>query len=195
MGAKAYTRIEQVGAINGVVLEIGSDRGEGSTVFLARFCLRNNLDFYSIDFEKSAYERAKEIKGVKAYNTTGENFLETIFPTINRKISFAYLDGFDYIYPGMKESLIKHQSSLYGKYGFELTNYNSMLSHLYQVESIVKFASNRCYILIDDTWSVGILYNGKGGFAVPFLLKNGFSVIECGTEKDMFNSYVFLGRL
>lgn len=194
MGARAYTKIKDIGPMNGVVIEIGSERGEGSTKFLSNFCLKNNLDFYSIDFEKEAYDRASIIEGVKAYNTTGEIFLRVIFPKFNHMISFAYLDGFDFILPGMREQIVRNQRKVYSSYGFNLSNNNSMKSHLLISELILQYASDKCYIIIDDTWFNGKNYKGKGGLAVPFLLENDFKIIECGTNKNIFNSYVFLGK-
>lgn len=194
MGARAYRKIIEVVPLDGVVVEIGSDRGEGSTEFIAGVCLRQKVPFFSVDFNKKAFGRAESINGVIAHNTTGEHFLRKLFPKVGRKIAFAYLDGFDYTFPGMKPGKVAQQANTYSKYGFELTNFNSMFSHLTQSQLIVEHAASKCFIVIDDTWTNGTCCMGKGALAVPFLLESGFNILECGNVDNIYLSYVFLGR-
>jgi hypothetical protein len=73
MGAAAYKLIEKYkDLIKGDIVEIGSDRGEGSTQYLSDFSRQNNLNFYSIDFEGGAFQRARNIIGENAYCMKGD---------------------------------------------------------------------------------------------------------------------------
>ena len=194
MGAGAFRRFEAyVEFIKGDIVEIGSERGEGSTRYLADMAMRNNLTFYSIDFEKEAYERAKKIIGDNAFQMLGEDFLDR-YEGSKDKIGFAYLDNFDFEYPHLVGSdLIKNQKALYNKYEIELNNENSKAVHLLQTKKVVKYADDICIILFDDTYinEQGI-YDGKGGTAVPYLLKEGWNILDSQLHGPFLTQYVTL---
>lgn len=99
MGARAYTLI---GAKDfqlrrgSTLLEIGSERGEGSTNWLFNYAQRMGLHFITVDFSRDIYERAREIVGSRAFHITGEDFLDLGSPP--SLVSFAYLDNVDWIW-------------------------------------------------------------------------------------------------
>ena len=183
--------------LSGSVVEIGSLRGEGSTIRLAESCQEWNLKFYSVDFDQKAYERTKEVDGVLAYKMTGEEFLCDVFPK-GERICCAYLDNFDWTYPGFERNRrYMVVMAKYAEHGFEMTNLNSQLAHLVQCVLIERLAAKRCLIILDDTWAVDkgermledktwepdIGYDGKGGLAVPYLLTRDFKVLMARKEK------------
>jgi len=69
-GASAYTMLDEVVDeldAGGAIVEIGSDRGEGSTAFLSRLANSTRRRFFSIDFSTEGYSNAKAICGSCAY--------------------------------------------------------------------------------------------------------------------------------
>jgi hypothetical protein len=68
-GASAYTILDEVRSeldASGVILEIGSDRGEGSTSFLSMLANSTGRHFFSIDFSAEGYSNAQKICGMCA---------------------------------------------------------------------------------------------------------------------------------
>jgi hypothetical protein len=95
------------------VLEIGSDRFEGSTAFFADICRQQNVPFYSVDCEPQAHDRAKAVEGVHAFLKTGEDFIRDVLPGLGVKFSFVFLDNFDFLpftYEGLRITYEKHIS-------------------------------------------------------------------------------------
>lgn len=205
MGARSYVLIDKYCAEfkeNEVVLEIGSSRGEGSTEYFAEFCRKRNVPFYSVDFEPSAYNRAKATQGTIAYQCTGEHFLENIFPKLDLngldlKIRFAYLDNFDWIWNGGESSqFYKNQINLYKKYNLVMNNENSQSAHLEQSILIDKYSADNCLILFDDTWqTMDGGFSGKGGKAVSTLLGMGYKIIASGAVGiQVMDSFVAVSK-
>ena len=201
MGARAYTLIQNhLENITGAVVEIGSERNEGSTTFLHKICKENDIKFYTVDFNELQYLNAKMITNGNAYNMTGEHFFEHIFPSHNEKVSFAYLDNFDLVtHDGRNWD---RRKSLYHKHGLNMFGHNndSKQAHLTQAMYVEKFSADKCFVLIDDTWidDVSNVIMGKGAYAVGFLLESEFKLLNCifkGNEVEgLKNGYAFLGR-
>ena len=80
----------------GSFVEIGSDRGEGSTAYLSQFAERTGRDFFSVDFAPEGVANARRVCGACAYQGLGEEFLQNAFSTVSKfgTISFAYLDNY-----------------------------------------------------------------------------------------------------
>lgn len=217
MGARSYTLIEKYkDFIKGDLVEIGSERGEGSTQFFSNFAKENNLNFYSIDFEKGAYERAESIIGENAYCMTGEDFLDNVYKQKESKIGAAYLDNFDFCYPNLVGSqLISDQSSLYDQYGIKLNNDNSKLAHLNQTKKIIEnYIDGFCLLMFDDTYIntperitsyrkskmtkkeqlLKLDYDGKGGTAVPYLLNKGWKPVDYNFNGSPNDGFIFLSN-
>ena len=201
MGARAYTFIEDhLDEIKGTVIEVGSERNEGSTTFLYRVCRTNGIKFYTVDFNEEQYLNAKKITNGNAYNMTGEHFFEHIFPSYNEKIPFAYLDNFDlFTHDGRNWD---RRKSLYKKHGLQMSSHNndSKQAHLRQAMYVEKFAADTCFVLLDDTWidKKSNVIMGKGAYAVGFLLECGFDLLNTMTKDDevggLQKGYAFLER-
>lgn len=182
MGAGKFTVINSLELDNdGVVLEIGSERGEGSTQYIYDFCKQNDLVFFTIDFEDDAFSRAKNICGECAYQKKGEDFLNSFeWKQMDKNITFAYLDNFDWMWnPNITDDSYTRQISLYSSYDLEMNNGNSQLAHLDQAKLVDTFSSETCYILFDDTFvnSNGD-FDGKGGLAISYLLENNWEIVQ-----------------
>lgn len=189
MGARAYTRLAAYAdRIHGAIVEIGAERGEGSTSFLSALARQLDTTFYSVDIARDPFWM------------TGEQFLEHAYPSYGEQIGLAYLDNFDWTYEGIKGmDWYPQQVAEYAALGLELTNENSQAAHLKQAQLIAQHASPDCLILFDDTWPVfGEFWDGKGGTAVLWLLDNGFQVVEQSDPlwpgEECFDGYVLMGR-
>lgn len=199
MGAKAYKLIENLNISGGAVVEIGSERTEGSTTYLNDYCKSKGFSFYTIDFNKDQYINALKItNGIGAYNMTGEEFLGNIFPLLNQKISFVYLDNFDLVtYDGRDWT---QRKNLYKTYGFEMNNTNSKIAHMTQAILAEKYANQKCHMLFDDTWinESDLQFEGKGAWAIRPMEHAGFKIIndvKKGNETEgLKNGYVLMTR-
>jgi len=170
---------------SGIVLEIGSDRGEGSTAWLWEFCFQNKLDFHTVDIHKErCLKIQKEILSLNIHCMKGEDFLANT----GYKISAVYLDNFDWIWEPLRykntktPNWIHEQVEEYKKLGIEMNNHNSQITHLEQSIMIENLAAERCIIIFDDTWKNDEhgTYLGKGGAAVPYLFTKRFQVLKEG---------------
>jgi hypothetical protein len=186
MGDRPYVKIEEYKELlKGDVVEIGSERGEGSTLFLSNFAKANNLNFYSVDFESKAHQKAKNIIEGNAFQMIGEDFLDR-YEKSKDKIACAYLDNFDFEFDCLVGSrLIEQQKKSYSGYGIELSNENSKKAHLVQTKKVVKHAAETCIIIFDDTFKRGEIgdYDGKGGAAVPYLLDVGWYILDASPPR------------
>ena len=97
---KLITSLDMSG--DGVVLEIGSEQGQGSTLFLHEFCKQRGINFYSIDWDDKASSYARGLCGDCSYQQLGEDFLNSSdWKDKNEKIKFAYLDNYDWMWNGV----------------------------------------------------------------------------------------------
>ena len=201
MGASKYTLIEKVMSHykGGVVLEIGMERGEGSTRFFNEFCKAHNLDFYSVDFDPIPRSFVKDLDWATLVTMTGEKFLLEYFKAKNQKIFFAYLDNFDYIFPHIKgHPQVVSQQIRYKDFNLDMdeNNHNSHKAHLLQAVLIdVDFAAESCFFLFDDTWTANEQWHGKGAMAVPYLLSRGYQIIDKAPDYGLYyEGFVLLGK-
>jgi hypothetical protein len=76
-GAAAYRLLEEYAddLDSGNMIEIGSDRGEGSTRWLAEFAARGGRDFFTVDFSPEGFNNALRSCGACAFQGMGEDFL------------------------------------------------------------------------------------------------------------------------
>lgn len=182
MGAGAFRIIEKYQKyLNGDIVEIGSERGEGSTSFFHQFAQAKNLNFYSVDMEHNSYQNAFNIIGDNAYHMRGEDFLMNDYSKKQAKITFLYLDNFDFIYPYIAQKpFIQEQIAAYKRNGLEMNNDNSKKAHFDQMQLVLNnFLADFCYILFDDTYINDYgHFDGKGGTCVPALLRKGWVMAD-----------------
>ncbi len=189
-GASAYHLLGDVAEeldAGGAIVEVGSDRGEGSTRFLAALANRTQRPFFSVDFSEEGYLNARQACGPCAHR---ERWLEdadgfaaaAAAAGMERElIAVAYLDNYDWTYPwttAMSYKLQQHRD--YQQQGLSLSNAKSQETHLRQAMAVEVRCTERCFVLFDDTWAGAAagLYNGKGGRAVGYLMAKGFEVVQ-----------------
>lgn len=197
MGADAHAMIEQCfgdADLTGFsVVEVGSrhqNKGPGSTNFFHAYCIKKGAEFWTVDLDPVVTEGCKAVTP-NAVCAKGEDFL-SVYPS-QKPIVFAYLDSFDWTYPGVENvPKVRAQAERYRTvHRIERTNDNSFAAHLAQAQALLPLLHTTAFVLFDDTWTTGSVYDGKGGTAVPFLLQNGFVVVSQG---DQTNPHVLLKK-
>jgi hypothetical protein len=189
MGARSHHYIlKHLDVLEGSIIEIGCGRGEGSTDFYAGLVVGiTKFKHHAVDFDIQPYTVAKtyadQIPNSFAYNMTGEEFLQTVFPQLQEKICYAYLDNFDFDYsPENPMPWIAEQKKRYAEYNLTMNNQNSKLAHLNQTKALLPFCADKCIIHLDDTWYTGVEWEGKGGTAVPYLLEHKWQIVYTYTN-------------
>ena len=220
-----YKEVEQfINAVDptGAWVEIGVDRGEGSTKFFADMAKAKGTKFYGVDADENQIVRARAVLSaqgkmvlgndgqfylaegalpdhVELSHAFGEDFLEK-FAKDNpgKKFSLVYLDNFDWDYwvGGQEEAFVPAQKQHYRDYmGTEMTNINSQKTHLLQAMRLMPLMTEKSIIVCDDTWyhpNEGV-FIGKCSAVIPYLLLQGYQVLNSQGYRQ--NSGAILGRL
>lgn len=169
-----------------VIVEIGSDRWEGSTAYFADLANTHATRIITVDLDPGAYPRI-----VKTVNKDHLERLEFVcadardwcqrFDQKSREIKVLYLDNFDWDWePDQPTEDIRKQQAWYRKMGLEMTNLNCQISHLDQMVSLMPCMSLRSVVCIDDTYKYHDVYIGKGGAVVPYLMTQGYQILQSG---------------
>lgn len=80
-----------------VIVEIGSDRGEGSTLYFAELAKKYNTVLHTVDILDTAMQAINH-QSIKWHIARGSDWAKTDYSNIAKKISILYLDNFDYIW-------------------------------------------------------------------------------------------------
>ena len=181
MGTKPYTKLENTTLTvdqNNIVLEIGSENGDGSSVWLYEWAKKRNIEFYSVDVEHGKREQDyPEINWVVA--SSGSDWCKNTLPGLNKKIKVLYLDNFDWIYNTVDiPAWVRRQIREYSLRGIVMNNANCQEEHRLQLEYCLPYLDEQSVVIMDDTY-----YNydtnqlsGKCATAIPLLLENGFKM-------------------
>jgi hypothetical protein len=165
-----------------VVLEIGSDRFEGSTYYFADLAQQHGMKFATVDLDHMAIQRAQRNIPQDWHNNCEFHCAEAVEWTKNtllENIKVLYLDNFDWDWETTKTStMIQEQQTWYQRYGLTMSNMNSQISHLIQMANLLPRMSDQCVICVDDTYTYNGVYIGKGGTVVPYLLMHGFGLLQ-----------------
>ncbi len=159
-----------------VLIEIGSERGCGSTIKLAKMAKELGLQFITVDIDKDIIKNAELIvkkinPRFEAYNKLGEEFL-TEWSTAN--LGIVYLDAFDIEASWHKQKTIKS----YHRRDVKISNDNAWEMHLLAAKAVFNKIVPGGYICFDDTWKENSEWLGKGKYGIPFLLNNGFYICQ-----------------
>lgn len=171
---------------NSVFVEIGSDKGNGSTLPLAGMAHSLGLRLITVDIEQHLMGRLRyrypddpRLDNIDCVCCQGSKWAQEIFPTHKSTISCLYLDNFDYDYgdPNWHHLIIEQQQE-YATKGYEMTNFNSQLEHLAQMTALLPFMDLSSLVICDDTYTWNNCWVGKCGAVVPFLQLNGYKIVE-----------------
>jgi hypothetical protein len=195
----------------GAWLEIGVDRGEGSTRWFANHAKRRGSRFYGVDIDPQQIARASAgmLETGEVTMTTdgrwvpvlgsmpdhvsftvskGEDFVAEFADKYREPISLVYLDNFDWDYwlGREEEHFVPAAKQKYREeFKVEMTNMNSQLTHFKQTNALV---------ICDDTWFMpdeGI-FSGKCSAVIPLLITAGFRIMHTSGHRQ--NSGVIMGR-
>jgi len=171
----------------GVIVEIGGNRGEGSSAFLKDFAKRHNMEMHTIDIAPIVFADMDLYNGIQTHTMDGAEFLKTF----DKKIKFAYLDNYYWLFSFNLDAL----KSIYN-INPKTNNDESRKAHLTQAIEVDKLADKPCFIMFDDTWKMPDgLWDGKGGTAIPYLLKKGWKILnDPPANGEDVDAYVFLKK-
>jgi len=177
---------------SGAWVEIGVDRGEGSTQFFADLAGQRGVKFYGVDAHPDQIKQAQNTLGqsgtlpdhIELVHAFGQDFLRSYATSHQGEpISMVYLDNFDWNYwlATPEEPFVPGQRQMYKDVmGTEMNNLNSQLTHLIQAIHLMPLMSDNSIIVCDDTWwepREG-MFLGKCSAALPFLLTQGYQLLH-----------------
>jgi hypothetical protein len=177
-----------------IFLEIGSDRGEGSTQHLYDLSKKYGVQFHTVDISKDAYNKyGSYLQDAFWHHEQGSTWCES-YSKIGKKISLLFLDNFDFLYGHLDikdnalwnldtstaEGALKvkavNQKKWYKEKGLDLNNNNSQVEHLKQVLYLLPYLKDDAVIVMDDTFIKDGVWYGKCGPAVVYLQTLGYKV-------------------
>jgi hypothetical protein len=168
----------------GQFIEVGTSRNgdNGSTKVLASWARQFGKTLYTVDVdvENCKFANNLNIANVKVWHGLGEKFFET-YPDHLGSICFLYLDNFDWDWhPEKTEQFVLEQQARYLELGLTMNNLNSQRAHLEQMMLAMPNMAEQSIVVLDDTWYNKWWghYSGKGGAVVPYLLNNGYTILE-----------------
>jgi len=163
------------------LIEIGTTRedvpGQGSTLKLAQYCLRNQLHFITVDMDPHNSRMAQGTfqrlgaSDFEAVTMKGEDYLRQR----EGDVDLVFLDAYDFDH-GKHSEL---RQSRYEKYlGARIDEQACHRMHLDCAETLVKRLWQHGVVCVDDTWQVDGAWTAKGTLAMPYLETQGFAVVE-----------------
>ncbi len=162
------------------MVEIGTTRenvpGQGSTRKLAEFCKANAIRFTTVDMDPHNSRNASAMFAqlqcdFEAIAAKGEDYLRER----QAPVDLLFLDAYDFDHGKHSEM----RQSRYRKFlGAQIDEKACHQMHLDCAESAVRLVSGPGLVCIDDTWIEQDAWTAKGATAMPFLLANGFELIE-----------------
>jgi hypothetical protein len=174
-----------------VFVEIGSERGEGSTVFFAKLAEANGTVLHTVDIDRVARYREYLVdSGINSDSViwhTGEPgsvWCETKWPQIAKPISLLYLDNFDWIYDLADTNNYTHRQieNYHTLYGIKMTNENCQDEHFAQLLLLESWLHPEGVVVLDDTYLKNGVWTGKSGPAVVYLKQRGYQVVKSTTD-------------
>ncbi len=159
-------------------VEIGSDRWEGSSVFLADLAMSHDIRFHSIDISNLAYNRIQH-PNITWHISDGEKWCREVLPATGKKVGLVYLDNFDYTWDiNAWDNRIRDQKKEYlENYNIEMTNQNCQITHLKQLLALEPYLDDGAVVMCDDTYTLNDCWVGKCGGVVLYLLCKGWDIL------------------
>lgn len=169
----------------GVFVEIGSERGEGSTQWLDALAADHNTKLITVDIIAKAKSQWEEkLPNTEFVVQSGSDWAKD-FAHNWTDIAVLYLDNFDYIWDiNEVRPAIKLQMHEYAERGISMTNQACQVEHLKQLMSLRSCLAPGAVVAFDDTYCYNDCWIGKCGPAVVYLLAHGWQVVhqtlDCG---------------
>jgi hypothetical protein len=183
MGSKPYSKLENINLAvdqNNIALEIGSERGEGSSSWLHEWAKQHNIEFYSVDVEHHTHREQTYPEINWIVTSSGSDWCKTSLPGLNKKIKVLYLDNFDWIWePKNIPDWMQEQIDSYAQRGVIMNNQNCQEEHRLQLEYCLPYLDEQSVVIMDDTYyehGNKDRLTGKCATVIPLLLENGFKI-------------------
>ena len=169
----------------GVFVEIGSERGDGSTLWLDQLAGVYQTKLITVDILPAARDQWQQT----LLNT--EFVVEPGLPWAQEfahswtDIAVLYLDNFDYIWDieNVRPAILQ-QMGEYATRGVTMTNQECQKQHLAQLLALYSNLAPQAVVAFDDTYCYNDCWIGKCGPAVVYLLARGWQVVhqthDCG---------------
>lgn len=177
---------------NSVFVEIGSDRGEGSTAFLTQLAKENQTVLHTVDIsnvtQSNVARNFKDIgDSIICHVQSGSQWAKEYGTTVGKPISLLYLDNFDWIWETLDIPYwIHNQINEYkNKFGIDMNNENCQQEHFDQMMYLYPWLTDNCLILLDDTYIKNQVWTGKCGPVVVWLKHQGFKILESTTACEV----------
>lgn len=174
-----------VPSANGVFVEIGSDRGEGSTTWLDALAAEHNKKLITVDISSKAKGHLEStLPNTEFVVQPGSEWADD-FAHKWTDIDVLYLDNFDYIWDiNEVRPAIQIQMADYAARGTPMTNQACQVEHLKQLMLLYPCLAPNAVVAFDDTYCYNDCWIGKCGPAVVYLLACGWEVVhqtlDCG---------------
>lgn len=163
------------------MVEIGTTReivqGQGSTQKLAELCEAQGIAFITVDMDPRNTRNAQRMFAREGYDfqavtAKGEEFLAEF----DGVIDYLFLDAYDFDHGEHSEI----RQARYEKYlGARILEAQCHKMHLECAEAVLTKMDPDGLICFDDTWTdADGQWLAKGTTAMPFLLENGFALLE-----------------
>lgn len=166
-----------------LIVEIGSDRYEGSTAFFAEKSYQHHMWLKTVDIDGDCAHRIRRtanpyINRVQFFQQEGCEWARKYHCESN--IHTLYLDNFDWDWePGHPNRMIDEQRVWYALYGIEMNNTNCQNAHWEQMVHMMPWMAESSVVCLDDTYKDNKgNWTGKGGLVVPFLLINAYEILH-----------------
>ena len=170
---------------SGVFVEIGSERGEGSTHELDRLAKLHGTKLISVDISDSAKNRYQtQLPDVEFVVAPGSAWARE-FGSMPTDIACLYLDNFDYIWDiNDIRPAIQRQMEEYNSRGQVMSNQACQTEHMAQILALRGCLNRHSTIVMDDTYCINDCWIGKCGPVVVYLKAQGWQVVhqtlDCG---------------
>jgi hypothetical protein len=161
-----------------VFVEIGSDRGEGSTEYLDDLAGRYHTQLVTVDVNVRASQRLAASCGHTQFVIASGSDWSRGFAQSQHRISVLYLDNFDYIWdvhrvtPAQRQQIFRYESV-----GIRMNNQNCQVEHLQQMINLAPVLHPQATVVFDDTYCVNDCWIGKCGPAVVYMKTQGWQVV------------------
>lgn len=169
--------IDKLTSSDSIIVEIGSERGEGSTAWFDTIAKQLNKDFYSVDVTNYASSTLTHLKNTNFIVTSaGSKWAKNN----SKKISVLYLDNYDWISTMNSIRPIEQQMiDEYDSRGVDMSNFDCQREHLEQMINCMPCMDEQSIVICDDTpfdKSSGV-YFGKNGPVIPYLVIHGYKIV------------------
>ena len=164
--------------VHGVFVEIGSDRGEGSTQHLDRLATQHGTKLITVDILSKAKSWLESTCTNTQFVVADGAAWAKEFAQNWTDVAVLYLDNFDYIWDINNTSpAIEVQMRQYASNGTPMTNQACQIAHMSQLLALYNVLAPRAVVALDDTYCYNDCWIGKSGPVVVYLLARGWQIV------------------